>query len=280
MTIQKPKTPIRLLALDLDGTLLTQDKRFTERTKAALLSAVNAGIEPVFVTGRPYYGLPAELDFLSGIRYVITSNGAVTYDLQKKKRLRSALIDKETAVRIAHLPADRQLMYNVFLDGIGYCDKEVYEQMLQHFSGTPVEQYVRQSRRPTDDLTRRILQAEEGIENIWIRASSREERDHLNALITESGPLKTVLTAETDVEVGSHNADKGIALQKLADVLQINQNSILSIGDNVNDIGMFQVSGISVAMGNASEEVKQHAYAVTGTNNADGAAAAIEKFCL
>ena len=151
--------------------------------------------------------------------------------------------------------------------------------MLRVFDGTPTEHYVRMSRRPTDNL-KDVIAASDGVENIWLRAKDRAQRDRLNERICGSQVLKTVLTAETDVETGAFDADKGLALSALAKQLNVHRNAILAIGDNENDIGMFQAAGISVAMGNASSYVKQHADYITGTNNKDGAAEAIERFSL
>ena len=71
---------IRLLALDIDGTILTREKKLTARTKNAIESAADAGIAIALVTGRPFHGIPDELMFLKGLGYVISSNGAVTTD--------------------------------------------------------------------------------------------------------------------------------------------------------------------------------------------------------
>ena len=87
---------IRLLALDIDGTILTREKQLTDRTKAAIEAAADAGIVVALVTGRPFYGIPDELMSLKGLGYVISSNGAVTTELVKKRIRRSANLDSET----------------------------------------------------------------------------------------------------------------------------------------------------------------------------------------
>ena len=72
---------IRLLALDIDGTILTRDKQLTNRTKDAIEAAADSGIAVALVTGRLFYGIPDELVSLRGLEYVISSNGAVTTDI-------------------------------------------------------------------------------------------------------------------------------------------------------------------------------------------------------
>ena len=83
---------IRLLALDIDGTILTREKQLTDRTKAAIESAAAAGIVVALVTGRPFFGIPDELMSLMGLSYVISSNGAVTTNLLENRILRTAYL--------------------------------------------------------------------------------------------------------------------------------------------------------------------------------------------
>ena len=87
------RNDIKLLALDIDGTILTREKKLTERTRATIESAADAGIAVALVTGRPFYGIPDELMSLKGLGYVISSNGAVTMDLARCACLRSANLD-------------------------------------------------------------------------------------------------------------------------------------------------------------------------------------------
>ncbi|MBQ9031209.1 MAG: HAD family phosphatase [Parasporobacterium sp.] len=267
----------QLIALDLDGTVLTNSKQVTERTKSSLRLAARAGMEIVLVTGRPFMGLPRELTDLPFIRYAITSNGAVSTDLSNGTRLRSALISNRDACEILRLPVQSGLIYNVFLDGIGYCDKPSFDKLLGFFVGTPLEGYVRDSRRPVEDVFRLTEEHPEGVENIWIMGRDREERDRLGSLIQNQWHLNTVFTAGTDVEIGVPEADKGAALRDLASSLGIGRDAILAFGDNENDLGMFRAAGTAVAMGNASDSVRQSADLVTASNEQDGVARMIEE---
>ena len=137
--------------------------------------------------------------------------------------------------------------------------------------------YIRKSRRGTDSIDELIDQSDVGVENIWFMSHSKEERDELDALIHSRWQVQTVLTAVTDVEIGSVQADKGLALEDLASRLGIVKEEILAIGDNENDLGMLRSSGLTVAMGNATDSVKTMAMVLTDTNEEDGAAKVIEE---
>ena len=117
-----------------------------------------------------------------------------------------------------------------------------------------------------------------GVENIWFIAQDKAERNELNREINNKWNVRTVMTGKADVEIGSPEADKGLALSKLAEHLSVDKSGIMAIGDNDNDMGMLKAAGIAVAMGNADEEVKRIADIITDGNNDDGAAKVIEKF--
>ena len=267
---------IRLLAMDIDGTILTREKQLTDRTKAAIEAATDAGIAVALVTGRPYYGIPEELMSLRGLGYIISSNGAVTTDLQENKLLRTANLDPEYAQEIISVPRIYDLVYVVFLNGIGYSELEPFDRHIRMIDNPGIETYIRKSRRITYDMDGLIRQAENGIENIWLIAHDQDERNALNREIHEKWDVRTVLTGKTDVEIGSPLADKGMALSELAAGLGIEKKNILAMGDSGNDLGMLKAAGVAVAMGNAEENVKRLADMVTGSNSEDGAAMLIE----
>ena len=268
---------IRLLALDIDGTILTGKKELTVRTKTAIEAVINRGITVVFVTGRPHYGVPDELLEVRGLRYLISSNGAITMDLSTRTVIRKATLNKDTALKVIEVPRELDLVYAVFMEGIGYCEPERFERHLKRVRGTPIEAYIRKSRRIAHDTDRLIRESPNEVENIWFLARDREQRDQLSRMIRETWNVQVVVTGEIDVEVGSPGADKGLALKDLADHLRVDRNMIMAIGDNGNDIGMLHSAGIAVAMGNAEEEVKRAADLITATNDENGAAMIMEQ---
>ena len=277
MITDQQLSEVRLLALDLDGTVLTDDKHITQRMEQSIHDALAAGLEVVLVTGRPLSGIPDELLAISKIRYVISSNGAVTTDLQSGRRLRGAYLDDQAAKELARIPMERNLIHSVFIGDIGYCERDYFQDQWNLYMGTKHEPYIRKSRRGTDSIDDLIDQSEVGVENIWFMTHSQEERDELNRMIHSRWQVQTVLTAVTDVEIGSTKADKGLALEDLSGKLGISKEEILAIGDNENDLGMLRASGITVAMGNGTESVRQIADILTDTNEEDGAAKVIEK---
>ena len=272
---------IRMVAFDLDGTLLTQEKKITPRTTQALEDAISRGLLLVPVTGRPCHGLPGELLEIPGIDYAITSNGAVTGKLQKtggyESILRSSLIDRETAAEIVTYPLAHTLLYNVFIDGFGYSDADTYQKIFADFQDTPLEEYVRESRRTCSDIQTLLQNDGNGVENIWIVTENRNQQEQFCRYVEERWKLRTVAMRHFDVEIGNLQADKGVALAEFARDLGIPKNQVLAIGDDQNDLGMLQAAGIGVAMENAAQTVKQAANVITASHEEDGVAKILEQ---
>jgi len=271
---------IRLIAFDLDGTALTHDKRLTDRTVRALRRAIEAGAVVVPATGRPLSGVPEELLAIGGIRYVVSSNGAITTDVKTGERLRAACLDRAAAEAIVRLPMERGLIHSAFVDGLGYSEPAFFEMERNLFRGTPSEAYIRRSRRVVQRIGERLDEAAGRVENIWILAADADERRELDGMIRSGWNVKTVLTGEREIEVSHPDADKGVALKALACALGIGREEIFAVGDNENDIGMLRAAGFSVAMGNGTARAKAAAMSVTDTNEKDGAAKAIERALL
>ena len=265
----------KLIALDLDGTLLTTQKRITDRTKKALEGAFAAGLEPVVVTGRPLSGLPEELEEIPQIRYAITSNGAVTTDLHTGTAFRSRLIQPSIAEKIVPVPEEAGWIYSVFINGIGYCNPATYGHLRKFFAGTVLDTYVQRSRRRADDMES-LIRASAGVENIWIVCNNPEQAASLGDQIQKQWDLQIFRTAPNDIEAGALGADKGAALKDLYQFLKIKRENVFAIGDNHNDLTMLQTAGTAIAMGNATEEIRRIAHQITDTNDEDGVAKVLE----
>jgi len=268
----------KMIALDLDGTLLTADKRISDRSRKALSEAGAAGFEPVVVTGRPLSGLPEELEEIPQIRYAITSNGAVTTDLHSGAVLRSQLIPASMAETIIPVPEKAGWLYCVFVDGIGFCAPQSYQKLRALFDGTVLDSYVQRSRRKTDHIEE-LIRTSPGVENIWIVCETPGQASELSARILEKSDLQVFRTAPKDIELGAPGADKGSALRELYRSLGIQREDVIAIGDNHNDLLMLEEAGTAVAMGNATEEIRRISHKITDTNDNDGVAKTIEALC-
>ncbi|MCF0228275.1 MAG: Cof-type HAD-IIB family hydrolase [Parasporobacterium sp.] len=286
---------IRMIGLDLDGTVLNNKKNMTDKTAATIEAAAEKGILIVPVTGRPLAGIPGELLSLKGVRYAITSNGAVLTDVYTGEACETHFLQNKTAELLAEMVVRNGYAYSFFINGTGWAEKHIHDSIIQKYSRTHLNSYVRDSRRPVDDIMGFLKEKPymhfrhpvtgslngDCVENIWIRGEDDREADKIAGLIREIDPgVNIIRMLSTDIEVVAADADKGDTFLNLAKAEAIDVSEIMAIGDSANDVGFMKKAGLSVAMGNASDDIKKLADHVTGDNEHDGAAEAILKFCM
>ncbi len=127
---------IRLIALDLDGTLLNSKKELTERNRKALETCIAQGIWIVPCTGRTSMGIPDFVRGIPGVRYAITVNGGMIEDMEESKVLDEHLLKKETALELIDLVKDRHIMYDAYIGGQGISEDKFYNH-LEDYRITP-----------------------------------------------------------------------------------------------------------------------------------------------
>ena len=271
---------IRMIGLDLDGTLLTGQKELTAGNRAALEKAAENGVYIVPVTGRPLSGIPTQVMELDFIRYAITSNGAVTTDRACGKTIRERCMSKETAEKTLRAAQGERIILEYFTGGYGYHDSVTHELLWKKFENTPILRYLEKSRIPVEDLYGRLRESRRGIENLSIMCPTPEVKESILSRVKGIEGIRIIYPWPTDLEITSMDADKGEALLSLAAGLGINREEVMAMGDGNNDLGLMNAAGLSVAMGNSSPEVFAAADFQTSDNEHDGVAEAINRYVL
>ncbi len=271
---------IRMVGLDLDGTLLRQDKSVSAYSREVIRRAAEKGTVIVPVTGRPLAGVPSEVKSLPGVRYCITSNGAAVYDLQEGKVLKEVLMGPERALSVLAASEGIALIREVFTGGWGYHVPEDYAKLRSRFAGTPVMSYIDGSRKKTDSLEDFVRGCAGGLENISIMCGCFEDRERIREKLSRIKGINVILPWKTDLEITDGRAEKGDALLFLAERLGIRREETMAAGDSDNDLSLLKKAGIALAMGNASAHIREAADFVTEDNEHDGAARAVERFIL
>lgn len=270
---------IRLIGLDLDGTLLTGDKRLTDTNVRALTEAAERGVHIVPVTGRPFRGIPKSVTDLPFIRYCITSNGAVTTDRGGNRAIRERYMTAETVKKVLEA-AGEDVIREYFAGGYGFHDAHTRKLLWKRFGNTPIIDYLRQSRVEVEDLMASLAGQRTGIENISVMCATPEERMRVLDRVERIDGVRIIFPWPTDLEITSREADKGEALLSLAGSLGLEREEVMAVGDSNNDLGLMKAAGFSVAMGNSTKEILDAADRVTEDNEHDGVAAAIDRFVL
>ena len=281
MTIPESKKEIlkniRLVAMDLDRTLLTEHG-LTQGSKDTLEEASRRGIQVVIATGRPLVALPKALWTINGLRYVICSNGAQIVDLTDGSLLYSDYIDPDVSRWLREHLLKLGYPIEVFSEGGAYISAERYQYFVEKSDTPEGSQYVLTTRKPVDDIWEFWEQHIDTIENINIiikdPGKKQQVWDELEALQS-----RCTVTSSTsyNIEIGGASTSKANGLRVLSDITGVPLSETMSFGDSPNDCAMLEESGFGVAVDNALPVVKESADFVTLSSEEEGVAYAIRK---
>lgn len=267
---------IKLVAIDIDGTLVTDNKEVTPAVKSAISAAKAQGVHIVLCTGRPLPGVHRYLDELElndNDDYVITYNGSLVQESLSGKKISSHTLSYEDFLEIETM--SRRL--NVHLHTI--TDEAIYT------ANRDISYYtVNEAFWVKMPLRYRTVQEMTPELNI-IKMMYIDEPDYLTEVINripaDFAKKYTMVRSDTFYyEILNRDASKGAGLKALAAHLQLAPEEVMAIGDNENDLSMIEFAGTGVAMGNAVDTVKAAADIVAPSNEEDGVAHIIQEYVL
>ena len=261
----------KLIAIDLDGTLLADDLTVSPATVKAIQQAVEMGTVVTIATGRMFSSAQQFAKQLGINVPLITYQGALIMDVGEKETIYARPITPDIARKLVEISTEKNLHLQVYQDDILYGAVE-NEKLIDYAAGVKVPYTVE------PDL---LKLAEKG----FTKALFIENPETIDGLQEE---LKALFGNRAHIakskphflEVTHPEANKGLALLHLAETLGIKKSEIIGIGDNHNDKELIETAGLGVAMGNAVQEMKDIADYVSLTNNEDGVKHVIEKFVL
>lgn len=271
---------IKMIGLDLDGTLLTSEKVLTEYTKKVIKQAIEEGIIVLAATGRPYTGIPEELQNFPGIRYALTSNGARIIDTWEDKILIEQLFPVESAKKALEIFDKYDTLQEVYFDGQGYAEADKLNMAEKYHRNPAMWNYLRTTRRPVGSLKDIIAQENKPMDKVQALFADLKEKDQAWEELSRIDEFEIVSSLGYNIEINTAGVNKGTALIELGKILGIKREEIMACGDGDNDAAMLREVGFGVAMANATDYVKAAADYITETNDEDGAAKAIERFAL
>ena len=274
---------IKLIVTDLDGTFLnTNHVTIPQENIDAFKKAHEMGIKVAIASGRTKILTDYIVEQLPFLDYLITSNGAITYDMKTGKAVCSTLIDNKQSIEIFNILKDYNLIYEIYFNGDCYMNNESYSMFDAEHVPPHIHALLKDFIKPVSDL--KTLIDGQGIEKLNILSLSGEERIALeekinktcNVAFASSFPI--VKGANGNLEMTDINATKGFAVKGLADALNIGKENIMCFGDGENDCSMLSFADYSFAMANGNEIAKSTAKFVTDTNDNCGVANAIGKY--
>lgn len=284
----------KLIAIDLDGTLLNSYGMVSEKNKQALIEANKKGAEIVIASGRLTNSVKNIANDLGICNYIICGNGSLIYDLQHEEIIYDKFIDKKKALQIIEICEQNSIYYNIYTENMVIA-KSLNNNVLfyhQENANKPdskktkinlvqnIYDYV--DKLQNQNILKITISDNDNIIFNGIIRKLREIRDidvldvaHMSRKMIKSGTEEVSLEYYY-TEITSKNVDKWYAIEYLIDKLNINKEDIMTIGDNVNDKLMIENAGCGVVMGNSAPYIKEIADMVVADNNKDGVAEAVE----
>ena len=269
---------IKLVALDLDGTLFDNSSHISERNLTAIRSITDKGIHVVISTGRPFEGIPFDQIKGTGINYAITANGSGIYEISTGKCLYENAMDEELVTPILNFLLTRDIHMDAFIGGKGYTPVQCVETAQKLTVPSSIKNYIITTRTRLDNILQFIhenqLKVQKMTLNFYPAADGTLiDRETVRKFLVSNPSITTVCGGYNNLEFTRADANKGVGLRKLAEILGVNPDATMAIGDTENDLAIIEAAGIGVAMGNATDAVKARADYVTTTNTKDGVAA-------
>ena len=287
----------KLVAIDLDGTMLNSYGMVTENTKQVIKNTINKGTEVIIASGRPIDSIKTIAKEIGSENYFIAGNGALIYDIKKDEIIYEKFMNKQKVLEIIKICEENSISYNIYTEktiiakGLKYKVLYYYKENLKKEENkktniTIVEDVYEYIKNLENEKFLKITVCDEtkSVFNSIIRKlRTVEDIDVLDVLHmsrkmikqgTEDVPIEYYYT-----EISLKDVDKWNAIEYLANKMNISKDEIIAIGDNINDKEMIENAKVGIAMGQSTPVITEIADFVTSNNNEDGVAKALEKYC-
>ncbi len=266
----------KLVASDVDGTLIDTDEKVSARTRNVVKALVDDGAHFILATGRPPRWIPPVVDGLGLAPLAVCGNGAVLYDSDADRVLEARVLDVETLDWVA------ELAYRV-LPGCGLAAERIgesaHDAATPQFVSSPDYEHAWLNPDNTEVSVREVLSAP--AIKLLIRSPKELSESMRAALVPHVGDRADITFSTNNglIEVSAHGVTKASGVRELARRLGIeNSAGIIAFGDMPNDVPMLEFAGHGVAMANAHPAAIAAADEVTATNNDDGVARVLERW--
>lgn len=267
---------IKLIAIDIDGTLVDSHHQISDENKKAIQAAHKKGVKIILTSGRPYFGISPALELL-GLQeadcLAISNNGALVHNAKTGETLHENLLTHQDYLLFSEFAKKQDLPFHAISDNKIYTSNKAISPYTVH------ESYLTNTPlffRAEDEINPHLTYSK------IMLCHDKTQLDLAQKQLPDEIIKNFNIYRSTDffIECLSKKASKGIAVQFAAKYFNIAPENIMVIGDQYNDLSMFEFADCKVAMGNAIKELKQQATFVTTTNDESGVAVAINKFVL
>ncbi|WP_075590654.1 Cof-type HAD-IIB family hydrolase [Labilibacter marinus] len=263
----------KMLVLDLDDTLLTDDYKISERNKARLMEAQEKGIYVVLASGRPTQAMQQyaeELKLAKYGSYIISYNGAIITDIKNNMVIFEQTLTQEEIHELHDYSKDNQLHILTYKDNQIVSDTESeFIDVEKKLTGLPINK-VNCFKSEMNQSAVKCILLDDPIRLKNFEPKLKEAKQHLSVAISKPYFL----------EVMPKGIDKAASIQRLASKLNIKQEEVIAVGNAGNDLTMVEYAGLGVWVDNVTPELRDRADIIVSSNNEDGVAEVVEKYIL
>lgn len=265
----------KLLVLDLDGTLTNSRKEITERTKSTLIKAQQQGLKIVLASGRPTYGvapLADQLELQKYEGYILSYNGGEIIDWKTRELMYKKLLDNDVLPYLYHCAKENDFAIVTYENEYVLTETPddeyvLKEALLNVMKIKKTENFLETVKHP---ITKCLIVGEPTRLAILEKEMYEQLKDRMGVFRSEPYFLELV----------PKGIDKAQSLTVLLKEIGMTKDEMIAVGDGFNDLSMIKYAGLGVAMANAQDTVKEAADFITLSNDEDGVAHVVEKFCL
>lgn len=286
----------KLIAIDLDGTMLNSYGIVTENTKNTISKIIESGVDIIIASGRPIDSIKAIAKEIKSKKYFIAGNGALVYDIQKDEIIYEKNMSKEKVLEIIKICEENSIFYNVYTNktilskslkhNVLYYHKEnlkkeenkktninIVSNMYEYVKNLKEDKFLKiticdESKTIFNSIIRKLREISE-IEVLDVEHMSRK----IIKQGTEDIPIEYYYT-----EISLANVDKWNAIEFLIEKLKIKPEEVIAIGDNINDKKMIENAGLGIAMKGSTPLVTEVADDIAESNNEEGVSKILQKY--
>lgn len=288
----------KLVAIDLDGTLLDSYGQISENNKNAIKNAMNKGTKVVIASGRGVMSVRNFANETGANEYAVCGNGAIVYDLKEESIIYDKFLSKKKVLQLIKICEENSIYYSIYTQNSIITKSLNYNVLFYHQENASKPDGKKTNICITEDVYQYVLNKKESDytkiticddNNIIFNGIIRKLREVKGIDVLDVGHMsRKLMKLGTEIhsieyfytEITNENTNKWNALEFLIQKLGIKREEVIAIGDNVNDQTMLENAGLGVAMANSAPYVQKMADVVTESNNEDGVAKAIEKYIL
>lgn len=287
----------KLVAVDLDGTMLNKYGIVTENTKKVIKNTIKKGTDVIIASGRPIDSIKTIAKEIESENYFIAGNGALIYDIKKDEIIYEKFLNKQKVLEIAEICEKNNISYNIYTEETIIAQQLKYN-VLYYYKENLNKDEKRKTNITLVENIREYIKNSENKKFLKITICD-ESKSIFNSIIKRLNKVSNINildvchitrkvikqgTEEINIEyyyteLSSKDVNKWNAIQYLINKLNIKKDEIIAIGDNINDKEMIENAGVGIAMGQSTQIIRELADYVTDNNDNEGVKKAIEKYC-